>query len=106
MSTTKIDDLTPVAQDKVKEGIPAASQAEAREQLANAARPVEQERPALLPDAAGHNRAAGCPAVRTGRPCPRDGSRQFSWPRSRLASPSGSAPAADRDRLANSGADH
>jgi serine/threonine protein phosphatase PrpC len=32
-STTKIDELTPVAQDKVKEGIPAVSQQEARAQL-------------------------------------------------------------------------
>jgi len=34
LSTTKIEDLTPVAQDKVKEGIPASSQDEARTQLA------------------------------------------------------------------------
>jgi serine/threonine protein phosphatase PrpC len=34
LSTTKIGDLTPVAQDKVKEGIPASSQDEARNQLA------------------------------------------------------------------------
>jgi serine/threonine protein phosphatase PrpC len=33
LSTTKIDDLTPVAQDKVKEGIPAVSQEEARAQM-------------------------------------------------------------------------
>ncbi len=32
-SNTKIDELTPVAQEKVKEGIPSSSQAEAREQL-------------------------------------------------------------------------
>jgi len=33
LSNTKIDDLTPVAQEKVREGIPSANQAEAREQL-------------------------------------------------------------------------
>ena len=37
LSNTKLDDLTPVAQDKVKEGIPAASQQEARAQLDNLA---------------------------------------------------------------------
>jgi protein phosphatase len=34
-SQTKISDLTPVAQQRVKEGIPSASQAEAREQLSS-----------------------------------------------------------------------
>jgi protein phosphatase len=33
LSNTKIDELTPVAQEKVREGIPSASQDEAREQL-------------------------------------------------------------------------
>jgi protein phosphatase len=33
LSNTKIDELTPVAQEKVREGIPSASQADAREQL-------------------------------------------------------------------------
>jgi protein phosphatase len=33
LSNTRIDELTPVAQEKVREGIPSASQAEAREQL-------------------------------------------------------------------------
>jgi protein phosphatase len=33
LSNTKIDELTPVAQEKVKEGIPAANQGEARQQL-------------------------------------------------------------------------
>jgi protein phosphatase len=33
LSNTKIDELTPVAQQKVREGIPSANQAEAREQL-------------------------------------------------------------------------
>jgi PPM family protein phosphatase len=33
LSNTKIDELTPVAQEKVREGIPSASQVEAREQL-------------------------------------------------------------------------
>jgi protein phosphatase len=33
LSNTKIDELTPVAQEKVREGIPSASQGEAREQL-------------------------------------------------------------------------
>jgi protein phosphatase len=35
LSNTRLDDLTPVAQDKVKEGIQAASQQEARAQLDN-----------------------------------------------------------------------
>jgi len=33
VSNTKLDDLTPAAQDKVRSGIPAESQAEARDQL-------------------------------------------------------------------------
>jgi protein phosphatase len=37
LSNTRLDDLTPVAQDKVKEGIPAGSQQEARAQLDNLA---------------------------------------------------------------------
>src|SRR5262245_37098320 len=37
LRNTRLDDLTPVAQDKVKEGIPAGSQQEARAQLDNLA---------------------------------------------------------------------
>jgi serine/threonine protein phosphatase PrpC len=45
-SDIKIDELTPVAQDKVKEGIPSASQEEARQQMANLLNPESKN---LLP---------------------------------------------------------
>jgi len=42
LSNTKIDELTPVAQEKVREGIPSASQQEAREQLATLLDPTSK----------------------------------------------------------------
>jgi protein phosphatase len=49
-SETKIDDLTPVAQKQVREGIPSASEAEARAQLQT------------LLDPSNHNVLPTCPA--------------------------------------------
>jgi protein phosphatase len=52
LSTTKIEELTPVAQDKVREGIPSASQDEAREQLANLLDPQSKNvLPTVVPTA-------------------------------------------------------
>jgi protein phosphatase len=53
LSNTKIDELTPVAQEKVKEGIPSASQQEARQQLES------------LLDPTSHNVLPFCPTPTT-----------------------------------------
>jgi protein phosphatase len=50
LSTTKIGELTPVARAKVQEGIPSASQAEAREQLANLVDPNSKNMLPFCPD--------------------------------------------------------
>ena len=49
LSDTKIEDLTPVAQEKVKEGIPSDSQEAAREQMENLLDPASKNVLPLCP---------------------------------------------------------
>ena len=67
VSTVNIDDLTPVAQDKVKEGIPAAGQDEAREQLDQLLDPQSRNLKDTCPTAAPSSAAAVPAATATPR---------------------------------------
>ena len=63
LSNTKLDDLTPVAQDKVKEGIPAGEPAGGPRSSWTTCSTRRQERAAVLPDA-GRRRTAPPPTRR------------------------------------------
>jgi protein phosphatase len=72
LSTTRLDDLTPVAQDKVKEGIPAASQQEARAQLDNLIDPASRYVLPVCPTPTPSPAASASPDPGTGGVVPSD----------------------------------
>jgi protein phosphatase len=64
-SNTKIDELTPVAQQKVREGIPSGSEAEAMQQLANLLNPSNRNVLPICPTPAPVTTATPLPGTTT-----------------------------------------
>jgi PPM family protein phosphatase len=75
LSNTKIDELTPVAQERVKEGIPSASQEEAREQLDSLLDPASRNVLPYCPTASPTTPPATTPISPGGTATPTSGSQ-------------------------------